>query len=308
MVRSAVTVETAPSPASALAASVLPRIDPTAPQSAKDLMETLVVGAPAASARVETRLSITIDPSRAPGGAPASLDEAVAAFDTLLEGLATRLGMCGVGVLGRADSDQTAAWVRSAFDPVARDEVARGTQHLTWAQARPVRAKEGWDRYRADSGLSVSWVWDEAPRQQVPHDVLTNLLGPGTYAKRVTVIYEPMRAAHAAKLVDDQVQAAHFKSILRHKTGKADSARDEADRVDAQRAAQEEARGAGVCSVGLYATVTVTDPQRLPAAAADLEHRAEESKLRLRRAYGSQAVAFMAGLNVGVDPGLLRSR
>lgn len=307
LVRAAVTVETAPSPASALAAAVLPRIDPAAPPSARDLMHTLVVGAPAASARVETRLSVTIDPARTPGGPPGSLDEAIAAFDTLLEGLATRLGMCGVGVLGRADADATAAWVRSAFDPAARDEVARGTQHLTWSQARPVRAKEGWDRYRADSGLSVSWVWDEAPRQQVPHDVLTNLLGPGAYAKRVTVIYEPMRAAHAAKLVDDQVQAAHFKSILRHKTGKADSARDEADRVDAQRAAQEEARGAGVCSVGLYATVTVTDPQRLPAAAADLEHRAEESKLRLRRAYGSQAVAFMAGLNAGVDPGLLRS-
>ncbi len=76
----------------------------------------------------------------------------------------------------------------------------------------------------------------------------------------------------------------------------------------AQRAAVEEARGAGLFSVGLYATVTVTDPGRLAAAAADIEHRAEESKLRLRRAYGSQAVAFMAGLNAGVDPGLLRNR
>ncbi len=308
MVRAAVTVETAPSPPTALAAAVLPRIDPAAPPAAQALIEELVVNAPATSARVETRLSVTVDPARTPGGPPASLDEAIAAFGTMLDGLATRLGMCGVGVLGRADGEQTAAWVRSAFDPAARDEVARGGQHLTWAEARPVRAKEGWDRYRADSGLSVSWVWDEAPRQQVPHDVLTNLLGPGAYAKRVTVIYEPLRAAHAAKLVDDQVQAAHFKAILRHKTGKADSARDTADRADAQRAAAEEARGAGVCSVGLYATVTVTDPARLSAACADLEHRAEESKLRLRRAYGSQAVAFMAGLNAGVDPGLLRGR
>lgn len=308
MVRAAVTVETAPSPPTALAAAVLPRVDPGAPASARALIEDLVVGAPAASARVETRLSVTVDPARTTGGAPESLDEAIAAFGTVLDGLATRLGMCGVGVLGRADTDQTAAWVRSAFDPAARDEVARGGQHLTWAQARPVRAKEGWDRYRADSGLSVSWVWDEAPRQHVPHDVLTNLLGPGSFAKRVTVIYEPMRAAHAAKLVDDQVQATHFKAILRRKTGKADSARDEADRADAQRAAAEEARGAGVCSVGLYATVTVTDPARLAVACADIEHRAEESKLQLRRAYGSQAVAFMAGLNAGVDPGLLRGR
>ncbi len=51
MVRAAVTVETAPSPPTALAAAVLPRIDPAAPAAAKALIEDLVVNAPATSAR-----------------------------------------------------------------------------------------------------------------------------------------------------------------------------------------------------------------------------------------------------------------
>ena len=46
----------------------------------------------------------------------------------------------------------------------------------------------------------------------------------------------------------------------------------------------------------------------LPAAAAELEARAEESRIRLRRLYGSQAVGFTLGLSAGITPELLRGK
>ena len=52
----------------------------------------------------------------------------------------------------------------------------------------------------------------------------------------------------------------------------------------------------------LYVTTTVTDPDLLPAAVADLEQRAGQAKLRLRRLRGSQAAGFAAALGVGVNP------
>lgn len=68
------------------------------------------------------------------------------------------------------------------------------------------------------------------------------------------------------------------------------------------------ARGAGLVTLQVYATVTVVNPDDLPAAAADLEHRAEQSRIRLRRLYGSQAAGFATGLSLGATPELLRGR
>ena len=51
--------------------------------------------------------------------------------------------------------------VRAAFDPAARPHLAAAG--LEWADAVPVAAREDWDLYRHDSGVSVSWALREAP-------------------------------------------------------------------------------------------------------------------------------------------------
>src|ERR1019366_9447550 len=61
------------------------------------------------------------------------------------------------------------------------------------------------------------------------------------------------------------------------------TARDAHDHARARQAADEEARGAGVTLLGLYVTVTVTDPGLLSRATADTEASAETSKIRLQR-------------------------
>ena len=316
MVRAvAVTVECAPEPGTALRDAVAARLDPRAPSDVRALLGELVVRSPAAAADVATRVSITVDPA-ASAQRLRSLDDAAAETGRVLAGPESALAGCGVTVLGRARSAQVAGWVRAAFDPAARGEVQRVLAArdevldtlLTWSEAGPAGADERWDSYRHDSGLSTTWGLVEAPRQQVTAGVLTRLLAPGRFARRVTLVYRPLPAGQAARLLEGQVTATAFREAYRRTQRRDPSARDLADAVQAHRAAAEEAQGAGVVLFTAYVTTTVDGGQDLDEAVADVEARADQSKLRLRRLDGSQAAGFAATLPCGVLPGLLAAR
>ncbi len=121
----AVTVDTTPASPSALAGALRPRLDPAAPAASRQLISDLLDQAPAAAAAVQTRVSVTIDPTRAP--APlGELAEQVAEFSRMLTGLASALAGCGVTVLRRATVADTITWVRAAFDPAAGDALGAG--------------------------------------------------------------------------------------------------------------------------------------------------------------------------------------
>ena len=182
-----VTVDTAPDPGSALTSQVAAAIDPAAPRPAVEIMDQLVATAPAAAADVSTWVSLTFDPHAFPAQ-PHDVPAAVAEVGQALTGLESALGACGVTVLGRARATDIAGMVRVAFDPAVRGQVTRllasRISHelegqVTWASAGPAGAEEHWDCYRHDSGISVSWAWREAPRQNVTADVLARLVGPG---------------------------------------------------------------------------------------------------------------------------------
>lgn len=311
----AVTVDTAPEPGSTLADNVHARLVDDAPGDVTQLMHELVTRSPAAAADVDTRVSITFDPARAAERLP-TIAEQTAEVSRTLNGMESALAECGVSVLGRATDYELAGIVRTAFDPASRGEVNRlidgatgdPASLLSWSDAGPVAAEETWDAYRHDSGLSVTWSWHEAPRQQVTSNVLTRLLSPGRFPKRVTMLYRPMSAGAAARLLEDQVNAAAFREAYRRTQGRDATARDQADREQAISAAREEALGAGVVLMSLYVTVTVTDSAELPAAVADVEARADQSKVRLRRMYGSQAAGFAVTLPAGVYPPHLSKR
>jgi hypothetical protein len=303
-----VTVDTAPDPGTTLTDQVARAIDTSAPRAALDIMDQLVATAPAAAADVDTRVSITFDPARSPA-APKTISEAVTETGQMLPGLEAALGSCGVTVLGRARAADIAGIVRTAFDPAVRGHVNRLLatgispaleEQLNWASAGPAGAQEQWDCYQHDSGTSVSYAWREAPRQNVRSDVLARLVAPGPYPKRVTLQYRPFPASAAARTLDGEVRAAEFRHEYSRRTRRDVTARDTHDHARARQAADEEARGAGVSLLGLYVTVTVTDPGQLPRAAADTEASAESSKIRLQRLYRSQAAAFTATLPCGI--------
>jgi hypothetical protein len=306
-----VTVDTAPEPGSTLADAVADATDPAAPAPARHIMAQLVETAPTAAADVDTRVSITFDPKASPA-APKDLLEAAAEVSRSLDGLASALSTCGVTVLGRATAGEIAGAVRTAFDPHARGEVnrlldsaRRGTTDedvLTWIDAGPVGAEEMTDSYQHDGGLSVSWAWHEAPRQNVYADVLARLVAPGPYPKRVTLQYRPFPSAAATRVLEEEVNAAQFRREYRTRTGRDETARDAYDQDRTRQAAAEEAQGAGVVLMSVYVTVTVTAAADLPRAAAVTEAAAEASKIRLRRMYNSQAAGFATTLPCGICP------
>lgn len=303
-----VTVATAPDPGSTLVSQVAAAIDPSAPRPAVEIVDRLVAAAPAAAADVSTWVSITFDPKAFPAQ-PRDLAAAVTETGQALAGLESALGTCGVTVLGRARAVDIAGMVRIAFDPAVRGQVGRLLtmevgpaleDELTWASVGPAGAEERWDCYQHDSGTSVSWAWREAPRQNVTSDVLARLLGPGAFPKRVSLQYRPLPAAAAAAALDSEVRAAEFRQEYHRRTRRDATARDMHDHARARQAADEEARGAGVSLLGLYVTVTVTDPAQLSRAVADTEAAADVSKIRLQRLYRSQAAGFTATLPCGV--------
>ncbi len=311
-----VTIDTAPDPGSTLADSVASAIDPAAPLAARQIMSQLVAAAPAAAADVDTRVSITFDPKATPA-APADLTSAAAEVGRMLHGLESALDTCGVTVMGRASPAEIAGVVRTAFDPAARGEVSRLLARardsrpgsgLGWAESGPVGAEEAPDCYRHDSGISITWAWSEAPRQNVTADVLARLVAPSRYPKRVSLQFRPFGAAEAARVLESEVNAAQFREVYRRRTGRDETARDSHDQARARQAATEEAAGAGVCLVSMYLTVTVATEEELPRAAAETEAAAESSRIRLRRMTYSQAAGFAATLPCGICPAELARR
>ena len=311
-----ITVDTAPDPGSRLADYMASRALPSAPASARRVLQQLVELSPAASADVETRVSLTFAPDAAPSK-PRTLDAALVEISRALPGLQDGLGACGLTVLSRATATDLMSMVRAAYDPASRGELGRVLsrlspddvgQFLDWQTAGPVSADETRGHYVHDGAVSVSWAWHEAPRQQVHSDVLSQLLGPGHHPKRVSLIYRPFLAGDAARVVDREVNAAEFRSALNRAKKRDESARDLADRERALRNAREEATGAGVGLLSLFVTVTVFDEADLGQAIADVESRADGGKIRLRRMWSSQAAGFATTLPCGVCPPALATR
>jgi hypothetical protein len=309
----AVTVDTAPSGGTTLRDHVYQRLDPAAPAPARAVMAEIADTTPATSADVDTRMAITFDPSRATPR-PQNLWSAVAEVTRWLPGIEASLGMAGAAVLGRASVEWLTGRLRIAYDPASRSDVTRlkdATGHgelLLWSEAGPIRAKTTWDTWQHDSGISVSWALAEAPRQPVLAQVLAPLLAPGPFPRRVTLLYEPFPAAAAAEAVEREINNSNVRRGWSRKTGRDETQRERDDYARALQSAREEAEGAGVGQFCLYATTTVTDETLLPTATADVEQRAGQSKLRLRRLRGAQEAGFAAALGLGINPVELAKR
>ncbi len=300
-----VTVDTAPEPGTSLADAVAAAVDPAAPKPAREIMASLVAAAPSSAADVDTRISLTFDPA-ASATRPRTLPDAVAETGRALYGLQSQLGSCGTTVSGRLRAAEIAGVVRAAYDPASRGEVKRAME-LAWSDAGPAGADELWDRYRHDSGISVSWAWREAPRSNVHADVLARLTAPGPWPKRVTLQFRPLPAAAATQVLENEVRAAEFRQEYARRTHRDATARDAFDHARARQAAMEEAQGAGVSLLSLYVTVTAPTDADLLNATAVTEAAAGSSRIQLHRLYGSQAAAFTVGLPCGIClPALVR--
>jgi hypothetical protein len=300
-----VTIDTAPSGGVTTREYVASRLDPHAPAGARRVMAELVAASPAASADTDAWVAVTCDPTLA-SPRPTDLLGAVAEVTRILPTLEARLASCGVSVLGRADIAWLAHRLRVAYDPTANRVAPLAPDSLDdlgwWAEAGPVAAQEEWDRWRHDTGTSVAWAWAEAPRKPVLSRVLTPLLAPGPWPRRVTLLYEPYSAAEAAAQVEREVTASSFRQAIATRTRRDPTQRDLADQQRATQAAQEEAAGAGVLRFTMYITTTVLQPEHLEQAVSDVEQRGGQCGIRLRRQTRGHAGGFVAALGMGVNP------
>lgn len=305
----AVTVDTAPSGGATIGDYVASRRHPQAPEASRQIMDELVAATPAVTAEVSTHVAITFDPAQAPQR-PKDLLSGVAEVTRALPGLEQSLASCGVTVLGRASMSWLAGYLRGAYDPAARADIALSEarqQVLDWSEAGPVRAREAWDHWRHDSGTSVTWGLRENPRQAVTERVWSPLLSPGPYQRRVTALYRPYSAEQAARQVESELGNLRTRAEWNRRTKKDSTQRDVDDNARALQAAREESQGAGVEEMTLHVSTTVTDEQQLPAACADVELRVGQAKTRLRRLHGAHTAGFAAALGMGVDPKALEA-
>jgi hypothetical protein len=295
----AVTVELVPEPGTQLADHVNRRIDPLAPELARQVMHDMVCLAPRASAKVLARLTLTCDPSVGATRAR-TVPQAVAELLRSLGGLS--VSAAGAEILRRASATDLIRIVRTAYDP-ASEAITDGWHMLRWGDAGPMHARDGFEVYRHDGVYSMSWVLLEAPRQRISHDVLLPLLSPGRFRRRLTLTYRTLPRDVAAGVLERELTAAAAREEYRRRTKRDPRARDRADADRAARAAAEEAHGAGLVLWTVYVTVTVADRAELAQARREIEQAAGHARLKLRLAYGGQAAAFAAGLPCGVYPG-----
>lgn len=298
----AVTIETAPDPGFRLAQEIDAARVVDAPVFAAAVLDEVKATYPSGSSMTRAWVTVTFSALSALGR-KRSVEEIGRDIGSRLPGLMNRLSATGAGAVRLVDSAELCEVVRCAYDPaVTADIEAAGSRGeglgLSWSDCGPVAAEAGWDWYRHDSGVSVSWQMSGAPRGLVQSGVLANLLAPATGIdrKRVTILYKPIDAGRAAALVERDVDAARFVQEAQTRA----TARSRNALTAAQLAADEEAAGAGLVEFGMLVTATVQSDARLADARALIDMLAGSARVRLRPCYGSQDSAFIAGLPLGV--------
>lgn len=312
-----VTIETAPDSGTLLERELADNVDPAAPAFARAVMADIGRSYPTGGAQIRSYVALTFRGSVLAGGRRRSSDEMGRALAPQVAGLASSLSETGAGAVHPMTAQDLCAVVRVAYDPEVAPAIDRARQHddfppeLTWDTAGPMAHQASWSNYRHDSGLSVSWVMTRAPSSSITAGALTALLAPSPAIarKRVTLLYRPIDAGRAAELVHQDVNAANFNMTSTRNP----MASQVLTASRAAKTAAEEAAGAGLLNFGAIVTATVTERQARAArdagengfawleaeAEADVLRCAQHAKLLLRRAYGSQDVAFAAALPLG---------
>ncbi|NEK59969.1 hypothetical protein GCU56_19105 [Geodermatophilus sabuli] len=312
LVAASVTIETAPDSGTRLRREVDTHLDPRAPSVALAMLREVVDTYPAGSATVTAFVSLTFTTAGRAGGRKKETEDVARDVATRLPGLTAGLSATGAGVVRPATAQELCEVIRVAYDPSAArvvDEVhaAGVSPELRWSDVGPTAAEAGWGWYRHDGALSVTWSMTAAPRGEVFSSVLADLVAPhpDIDRKRVTLLYRPLDAGRAARVVEQDRRTADFRA--------SSSSRPTARVLLEQRAAaltaEEEARGAGLVDFGMLVTATVADADLLddPRAAlevarAAVDNLAATARTQLRPVYGSQDSAFAAALPLGIVP------
>jgi hypothetical protein len=302
IVAASVTVETAPDTGIRLRREVSQNMQDGTPAIARAMLAEVIQTYPEGSALVSARVALTFKGTDR-NGTRRKEDDMGRELASRLPALTQSLNSTGAGAARPVTAQELCETIRIAYDPAAAvliDEArSQGiAPELQWTDVGPAAAQAFWDKYRHDSAWSITWQMTQAPRGEVFSSVLSQLVGPhpDIDRKRVTLLYRPLDAATAARMVEADKRNASFRATASARP----SARSIAEARAADRTAQEEARGAGLVNFGMVVTGTVMSAEQLPDMVAAIDNLGATARVLLRPAYGSQDSAFVAGLPLGI--------
>jgi hypothetical protein len=306
LVACAVIIETSPDSGTRLRTEVEANADPASHPVAQAMLRECVETYPAGAANVTGWIVPTFSGAASGTGKKRPTDEVATDLGTRLPGLYGDLASTGAGAVRPATVDVLAEEVRVAYDPVmaALFDAARAAGDdaaLDWSEVGPSGTDARWKTLHHDGSVSVTYGMTSPPRGEVYSSVLARVLAPhpAIDRKRVVLLFEPIDPGRAPDVADRDVVNAKTRA-----TAGAGGVSERAvnDLHAAKNNAESEARGAGLLNFGALVTITVTDPDRLPAAEAAIDNLIGTARLRCRPLYGSQDSAFVCGLPLGVVP------
>jgi hypothetical protein len=304
IVGASVTVETAPDSGLRLTRMIQNNMDPSASPFAATVTRSIPEEFQVASPSISTRIAITfsgkaVEEERSDRGLSSMAEEIGNRIPVLL----STLYDTGAGTSVRACTAQDIIdFTRTAYDPTVSTQIeqarADGGTGLSWEEAGPVFHDARVDRYFHDRAVSKSWQMAEGPDGMFYSNSLREMFDPtpGVLRKRVTILYRPIPRSEQKAVVQADLNNARFAGSQ----GEHISARQQRQFEFAQKAAQEEAGGAGLVRFGTIVTVTVANSAEFPRLNHMIPSLANQARLKLRPALGNQAVAFQAGLPLGV--------
>lgn len=303
IVAASVTVETAPDYGARLRNEIDANRHSEASPASVLMMEEIKADFPQESETTRAWIAITFTTWRPGAGRGRKVQDVGLDLGTRIGKFTEHLEVCGAGDAHPVTAQTLCEIVRSAYDPAVSEHIeaahANGvTPALSWDDVGPIAYNSGWEWLRHDSGLSKSWVMTVAPRGVVYSNVLEDLLRPSgdVDRKRVSWLYRPVSAARAMDVAEADVNAAANRANSTRTT----SFRAESEFQSTVQTAKEVAKDAAMINFGAVITATVLNDEDALAASYEIEDLAAVAQLTARPAYGSQDVAFAAGLPLGL--------
>ena len=265
--------------------------------------ENLIAEAGPAATRHETFIVVSIDERRcrrairAAGGGPDGTAKVLVGELTWIEAALRR---CGVTVVGWLGPRHVGRLVRTQYDPESTAPIdKRGGSHLDTGvhlrAAGPMAARSQFTHYRTDTGYhAVYWVaaW---PRMQVQAAWLYPLLVLGGVRRTISVTAEPIAPSQSFREVRSAKVQKITEEAQREKLGQIETALDDEEHSSLLRRERELVHGHVEYRFTGYVTVTAGSEAELEDACSQVEQAAVRSVLEVRRVYGEQDQAFIAG-------------
>jgi hypothetical protein len=221
-----------------------------------------------------------------------------------LDLFARRLEGAGVQVLGALPPRMLAKAIRDGYDPFGRTPRARAgaldseRAGIPVALAGPQARTTGWATVASDSAVHATYWISEWPRIDVGAVFLQPLLMQTAAVRTVAMVMDAIPPSRAIAEVEQARTTDIADETTRQRLGQTTTARHAQKAQATARREQELADGHAELRYAAYVTVSAPfdDEEGLDRGCAEVEHAAQQSRLRLERLYGEQDYALTFGL------------